>query len=50
MGENISAKKEKAQGSKCNISVVAIIYLNLIVLLYKKGLLKNFHEISGLGL
>jgi len=49
-GENISAKEEKVQGSKCDMDVVAIIYLNLIVLLYKISLLKNFHEIFGLGL
>jgi len=33
-GENISAKKEKAQGTKCNMEVIDIIWLNLIILFF----------------
>ena len=36
-------------GTECNLKVEAIIDFNIMVLFYKKILLKNFHETSGLG-
>jgi hypothetical protein len=35
-------------GAKCNLKVDAIIDFNIMVLLYKISLLKNFYEIFGL--
>jgi len=42
-------KKKKYLGAKCDINAGAVLHLSSSVLLFKISLLKNFHEISGLG-
>ena len=40
--------KKSVQGKKCNKRIVVVVRHNFIIFLYKKGALKDFHEISGL--